>query len=99
MRSRPSWRFWLLTVAGALAQAAVVAGLLLVTRNWLGPLALLAAVAIPFALFHDRSLREMPERRRRGWALLGGVLALATSGFLVVLAFLVAWSISCEGGC
>ncbi len=99
MRPPPSWRFWLLAAAGGLAQASLAIALLLATRVWVAPVYLLGVVAVPLGLARERSLQAMPQRRRGGWALVGGVIALGISASLVLLAFLVALTIACENGC
>ena len=99
MRPRPSWRFWLLASAAGVAEGALALVLFLQTRIWVGPVHLLAVVLVVSGLARERSLQAMTTQRRRGWALLGGLLALAISAALGLAAFVVALTIACENGC
>ncbi len=99
MRTRPSWRFWVLVLLTGLLGAAVVLAGVLVEAFWVGPVYLLFGVLAVIGLSREPSLRAMPEQRRRGWALFGGFLGFLISGALVVVGFVVALAIACENGC
>lgn len=99
MRPRPSWRFWALSLLAGVLGAGVVAAGVLTGAFWVGPAFLLVGVLSTVGLSRERSLRAMSEQRRRGWALSGALLAFLVAGALLIVGFLVAWSIACEGGC